>query len=504
MCEKNARDEQSFLITQYYKALWSKDEKEIIEFMKIFESVLSKQKIQPGLIVQFATLFFYQLPTPEACLKIIQQSKEHKIQNLESEQELLFLECLSNALQSEAEQHFDDYLQVFPKGGRAKDVQVLKATFLIQEKKIEESKKILNPILAKESYSLWYQDALFLKKVLDEDVPLNRPCHWSDVAYFFRYSMEEYQTGSKDAVAHLENAPFLEENSFYAMAAHYFIGNAYKSKGHSKRKSEDAHVDIKKALFHFGKVENYCRENKNKTNAQNFLFHVELETLVGYEALAKKDIDMYHMYENYVFRVHSEIQQYIESFFEKKEPISPQVLLMAQNTYLKVCQNMKRRKCFEEAKKMLCKFTCESLPLSLFISKYLVHAHCLLSKLYLNEGQFEKSLEILCAIDAKLSIEKHKELLLEVMVAKSYCFYKMKKYDRAILLLSQVINEDCISSLRVRAMLYRAKVYEALHRPDLAIKQLQACARKGGDWAKIAKKRLEKSYGYIWDERIAS
>ena len=177
---------------------------------------------------------------------------------------------------------------------------------------------------------------------------------------------------------------------------------------------------------------------------------------------------------------------------------------MVQSTGLKVCRNMKKKKCFDDLKKKLEEMTSGSDAISQTMSKYLVRASCMLSKLYLNENQFDKSLALLSTTERLLSFERNKELFLEVMIAKSSCFCKMQKYDRAIMLLSQVINEDCVSSLRVRAMLYRAKIYEALHRPDLAVKQLEACARKGGDWAKIAKRRLEKSYGYIWDERVAS
>ena len=54
----------------------------------------------------------------------------------------------------------------------------------------------------------------------------------------------------------------------------------------------------------------------------------------------------------------------------------------------------------------------------------------------------------------------------------------------------QAINDDSISSLRVKAMYQRAEIYIQQGRYDLARKQLEATAKKGGEWALKAKQRL--------------
>jgi hypothetical protein len=64
-----------------------------------------------------------------------------------------------------------------------------------------------------------------------------------------------------------------------------------------------------------------------------------------------------------------------------------------------------------------------------------------------------------------------------------------------MLILSNVINEDAISSQRLRAMLLRAEIYELQGRYELARKQLEATSKKGGPWAQQAKEKLEKNYG---------
>ena len=55
---------------------------------------------------------------------------------------------------------------------------------------------------------------------------------------------------------------------------------------------------------------------------------------------------------------------------------------------------------------------------------------------------------------------------------------------------------DVISPLRIKAMFLRAEIYELQGRPELAIKQLEAAARKGGEWAQKAQEKLEQVYGY--------
>lgn len=84
---------------------------------------------------------------------------------------------------------------------------------------------------------------------------------------------------------------------------------------------------------------------------------------------------------------------------------------------------------------------------------------------------------------------------LDLWIQRSYCYREMDQYDKAMLILSQVINEDVISNLRLKAMYLRAEIYELQGRRELAIKQLQATANKGGEWGHQSKDKLEKEYG---------
>ena len=71
----------------------------------------------------------------------------------------------------------------------------------------------------------------------------------------------------------------------------------------------------------------------------------------------------------------------------------------------------------------------------------------------------------------------------------------MHRYDDAIMVLSKVVNDDAVSSLRLKAMYLRAETYEQQGRAELARKQLESMVKKGGPWAEQAKIKLEKDYG---------
>ena len=78
---------------------------------------------------------------------------------------------------------------------------------------------------------------------------------------------------------------------------------------------------------------------------------------------------------------------------------------------------------------------------------------------------------------------------------QSSCYREKKEYDLAMRLLSKVINAETASPLRLKAMYLRSEIYELEERPELAIRQLEAMTKKGGEWASQAKDKLKRQYG---------
>lgn len=85
---------------------------------------------------------------------------------------------------------------------------------------------------------------------------------------------------------------------------------------------------------------------------------------------------------------------------------------------------------------------------------------------------------------------------LDLFIQESMCYRGLQQWDDAILVLSKVVNDDAVSSLRLKAMYLRAEVYALQGRPELARKQLDSMVNKGGPWAAKAKETLETDYGY--------
>ena len=126
---------------------------------------------------------------------------------------------------------------------------------------------------------------------------------------------------------------------------------------------------------------------------------------------------------------------------------------------------------------------------------------------HINRNQSERCQGVFIGFDSRRHSKEYAEEaakgrvlstdeLLDLWVQQSLCYRDLKKMDQSMLILSRVINYDAISSLRLKAMYLRAEIYELQGRQELARKQLDAIASKGGDWAKKAKIKLEEDYDY--------
>jgi tetratricopeptide (TPR) repeat protein len=81
--------------------------------------------------------------------------------------------------------------------------------------------------------------------------------------------------------------------------------------------------------------------------------------------------------------------------------------------------------------------------------------------------------------------------LLDLWIQQSFCYQSLGNGDEAMLILSHIINYDAVSSLRLKAMFLRAEIYEQQGRFELAKKQLESIAKKGGEWALKAQSKLD-------------
>ena len=118
----------------------------------------------------------------------------------------------------------------------------------------------------------------------------------------------------------------------------------------------------------------------------------------------------------------------------------------------------------------------------------------------MRSGKFDVGLESLKQAEDAAQLDQESLLgtdqKLDLWIQQSICCRGMGGFEEAILLLSQAVNDDSVSALRLKAMFMRAEIYERQGRPELARKQLESLAKKGGSWGMKAKKKLEEDYGY--------
>ncbi len=87
-------------------------------------------------------------------------------------------------------------------------------------------------------------------------------------------------------------------------------------------------------------------------------------------------------------------------------------------------------------------------------------------------------------------LNEYPELYLQILITKSQYYKKMQQFDKAMMYLSKVINHTFASSIRIKAMVLRAEIYDMQKRSDLATRQLEAASKLGGKWGMIARIRL--------------
>lgn len=115
----------------------------------------------------------------------------------------------------------------------------------------------------------------------------------------------------------------------------------------------------------------------------------------------------------------------------------------------------------------------------------------------MNKNEYTQALDFfLYAEDAAKGKVLNTDQKLDLLIQQSLCLKELNQLEKALLILSKVINHESVSSLRVKAMFLRAEIYEKQERYELMRKQLEATSKKGGEWSLKAKEKLEKTYGY--------
>lgn len=344
------------------------------------------------------------------------------------------------------------------------------------------------------------------RKKVWQDFPLSS---LAAEAYFTTYSLKEYLEGQPDVLSHLIEMPAKFPDSVWILPAYYLIGMQAK-KGEEESLAEKSQIrDLQKAIEAFQNAESTFERLVLDGKLSEDLYF-EMGTL-RYRALIERALAngtvageakgaKKHLFFEYAAELLRSASQ------EWEDPLNPLTRLLAKNDpYPSLSQEcdfylaQMHRKMEEDDKAcyifdhMLEKYRRAKMMHSyylarLWIEKGLIHMH---------KQEWEAALEDLekvpHAAKAKV-LSAHQKLT--VMLLKSQCCRALKQYDQAMRILSDVINDPVVSTLRLKAMYLRAEVYEEQGRSELALKQLEALAKKGGDWGHRAENKLEQDYGF--------
>lgn len=277
---------------------------------------------------------------------------------------------------------------------------------------------------------------------------------------FSLYSYQDYLYGDKEAVKHLHHFVKTYPHHPLALVGYYLIGLDLKKerrKVHAKSLNEAADA--------FHEVES--RFQKVAIPSADFAYYIALKheasleraktlkTLADEGGESKKKI-----YQGYALDLLNELEKETLSPNERGELVLLKAqLIERQADYLKKALPSLSPRYQEEAKLILAKLDPEA---------------------------------------ALTYLERLDDLPLETKLSakliKSDAYERKGDLDLALSTLSEVINENAVSEKRIEAMYKRALIYEKQERQDLALRQLEACKHKGGEWGTKAAAHLKEKY----------
>lgn len=345
----------------------------------------------------------------------------------------------------------------------------------------------------------------YRKKVFEQfpDSPL------AAEAYFFHYSYNDYLQGDRPAIKHLQGMKDKFPESPYTIAALYLIGMNFKK----DRKNSDgkwiSKKNLNEAIEAFQETESlfdllYKRQMLPPDDLLYFIkirYQAILERALANLAIAdesqgaKKQIFLEYASEVFAHNVHDfkDPDHPLTKHLCNKEPyphlLEESTFWLAQS-FVKMLDDQKAEKTLWE---MVEKYRSAKITRGYVFSRVWYE----LGLLAMRRQDFVAALQHFdYAADAAKGRLLSTDQRIDLWIQQSLCHKELNEMDKAMILLSKAINDDSISSLRIKAMYIRAEIYAAQGRHELARKQLEATSKKGGEWALKAKQKLDQEYGY--------
>lgn len=460
---------------------------------------------------------YFHLGTPEfqtAAVKSLQKLIDEKelFDTLEEQDEAIYSLGLMAAklYQSEqdaayaeiAEEALNLTVSLFPDGLFADGALYALGNMYLQSQDYESAQPIFVELAEKYPSSIYASEAWFwaghCSEELDESEENARHFRQqvytlypqsakAGEAYFRIYSFTDYLQGSKEATQHLQAMLTLFPEDPFIIVAHYLLG-----------------IDKPKALQLALASFKEAQQTFDKLFAKQMIPEEHLEYLITirYRAMLEHALLSIALQDDDRKVALANLEEILNDFSQENHPLTsflleadalPRIyeesLFTLSQLYLKTGQ-------IEKAEKALLNMLEKYQTLEIPSGYYLSRAWYQLALISMERSKYEEALRRFDQSEkcGKLGVLTAEQKL-DLWIQKSHCYKALKQTHMAMLMLSHAINEKASSSLRIKAMVLRADIYAMQGRRELAIKQLEAASRKGGEWAQTAKEKLKVEYG---------
>jgi tetratricopeptide (TPR) repeat protein len=339
-----------------------------------------------------------------------------------------------------------------------------------------------------------------------EEFPESR---YAAEAYFSLYSYKSYLQGDRQAIKHLMAYKEKFPDTHFLINADYLMGMDAKrdrktAEGKSIRKK-----NMKEAIESFNKAEATFDQlyEAGKLPEEDMHYYISLRYHCILErALANLSIaDDSQGAKKHIFLEYAEevLQHLCNDFKNVDHPLTkrfiqkePYPRLLEESTYWLSQALIKNQNDAEAEKKlyeMLDHYKAAKITRSYFLSRTFYD----LGMMAVRRKEFPTALKFfLLSEDAAKGKFISSDQKIDLWIQQSLCYRELDEMDKAMLVLSKAINDEAISSLRVKAMYLRAELYTLQGRHELARKQLESTSKNSGEWAQKAKQKLNEDYGY--------
>ncbi len=389
--------------------------------------------------------------------------------------------CYEAELFSKAEELFYKTYQLFPQSKQANECLFFAA---LCNERSEEEKEI---------------KANFFRRLILKNDPQSP---FAEEAYLRLYTFSEYVQGENNALIHLKEMPNLYPQSKHLPIAYFLLGLQAKEKMSVCKEAQNLQDYQVQAFSYFLKVISSFEELANSEPIENAkqedLKNVYFRSLIDYASLALETMDKSAL-ETSIYQLNRIKDLYFtcENTLTKElkeryayPPLLEEIDYLLSKTLLANFQSEMAQKTLEDLVK-------KYGDLNIKKSYWLTLAYYELGRIESKKQCHEKALTYFkLADESSYNNLISGEEKLKIWMESSNSLRALGRFDEAMLYLSFVINENISSSTRIEAMLLRSELYQLQGRHELAIKQLEAVSKNGGEFAFQAKDKLKEHYGF--------